>query len=516
MILIGSNRRDVRALVTNRRLVLVALVAGVLFCAPAYAEVACEALPGAVTLSGATLTAEPVAPGAFQPQGGRAGGGRGGASPYAALPAFCRVAATLRPTPQSGIGMEVWLPSTGWNGKLQVVGNGGFAGSISYAAMATALAGGYAAASTDTGHTGPSSNTFAHEEVLVDFAHRAVHETTVAAKRAIDAFYGEAPRFSYFAGCSTGGRQALVAAQRYPDDFDGIVAGAPAVETSLQAHGQIWISRALSAASGSFSRDDLTLLHNGVLEACDAQDGARDGVLENPLACTFDPNVLVCREGSAPGSCLTPAQVAAARQVYAGASHARTGAPLFPGLERGSELGWSPTPVSYAVDVLKYRVFNDPEWTPDRLDFDAHVAEAVKPSNQILDAADPDLQRFTARGGRLLMYTGWAEPGIPPRRLVSYYEEVRSRTPGASDSVRLFMVPGMGHCGGGNGASTFDMVAALDRWVTSGTPPASIPASRVRNGEVDRTRPLCPYPSFAVYSGTGSLDDAANFRCGVR
>jgi feruloyl esterase len=251
-----------------------------------------------------------------------------------------------------------------------------------------------------------------------------------------------------------------------------------------------------------------------VLQACDAKDGAADGVLENPLACRFDPKVLACAPGADPSSCLTAAQVDAVAKIYAGASNSRTGQPIFPGLERGSELGWSPTPVSYAVDFLKYRVFKNPSWEPAQLNYDSHLAEITKRENLILDADDPDLTPFTSRGGKLLMYQGWAEPGIPPRRIVSYYDEVQKRTRNASQSVRLFMVAGMGHCGGGDGASTFNMLEALEAWQASGKPPDSIPASRTRNGAVDRTRPLCAYPQHAIYKGSGSLDDAASFRCG--
>jgi feruloyl esterase len=488
------------------------VLAVVLVASPsALAAVPCEGVATALELQGATVTlAQPVAAGAFTPPGR---GGRGGAA-FTSLRAFCRVAVTLKPTPRSDIRMEAWLPAEGWNGRLQVVGNGGFAGTISYPAMATAVAGGYAAASTDTGHTGASANTFANEETLVDFAHRAVHETTVAAKKIIDLVYGKAPTCSVFNGCSTGGRQALTAAQRYPQDFGGIIAGAPAASTSSQAFGQIWIAQAMAAPGAALPRDALTRLHDAVLQACDAKDGAADGVLENPLACRFDPKVLACAPGADPSSCLTAAQVDAVAKIYAGASNSRTGQPIFPGLERGSELGWSPTPVSYAVDFLKYRVFKNPSWEPAQLNYDSHLAEITKRENLILDADDPDLTPFTSRGGKLLMYQGWAEPGIPPRRIVSYYDEVQKRTRNASQSVRLFMVAGMGHCGGGDGASTFNMLEALEAWQASGKPPDSIPASRTRNGAVDRTRPLCAYPQHAIYKGSGSLDDAASFRCG--
>jgi feruloyl esterase len=477
---------------------------------PADAQTPCAAL-ARESFPSATITVADVVPGGgFQPPGGRAGGR--GAGAFAALRPFCRLAATLAPTAQSTINVEVWLPASAWNGRLQVVGNGAFAGTISYPAMATALAAGYATASTDTGHTGPAANTFVNQDVLVDFAHRAIHETTAFAKLVVARVYGKPQEFAYFNGCSTGGRQALTAAQRYPTDFDGIVAGAPATLTSSQVFSQVLVHQALSAPDAALPREALDLLHSRVLAACDAADGAADGVLEQPLACRFDPQVLACREASSPGSCLTRAQVEAARRVYTGAVNPRTGASIFPGLERGSELGWSPAPISYAVDWLKY-VFKDPAWDPKTLNFDADVAKVTARDFQLLDANDPNLNAFAARGGKLLMYQGWAEPGIPPRNIVRYYGEVQKQTSNASQAVRLFMVPGMGHCGGGDGASTFDMVAALDAWKTRGTAPESIPASRVRNGAVDRTRPLCAYPGFARYQGAGSMDDAASFAC---
>jgi feruloyl esterase len=495
------------------RLVLVLVVIGSV---PSVATAAtCESLASLPVKSGTVTMAQTVAPGAFTPPAGR-GGGRGGVNPFTALGQFCRVAVTLKPAPQSDIKAEVWMPSSGWNGKLQVVGNGGFAGTISYPAMATALAAGYAAASTDTGHTGPSSNTFVNEAVLVDFAHRAIHETTVAAKTTVNGFYGNAPRFSYFAGCSTGGRQALTAAQRYPDDFNGIIAGAPASHTSTQAFGQIWFSQALSDPAGALPREKLTLVHDAVLNACDGLDGVKDGVLENPLACTFDPKVLACKAGADPASCLTEAQVTTVQKVYAGPSNPRTGKPIYVGLERGSEPGWNPVPVGYAVDYFKYIVFKDPNWDPKALNYDAHVTQAGTGGNLIFEANNADMSAFTKRGGKLILYQGWGEPGIPPANLVRYYGEIQTKTSNAKDAVRLFMVPGMGHCGGGTGVNTFDMVTPLDQWVTSGKAPAQVPASRVRNGASDRTRPLCAYPQIAIYKGSGSLDDAANFACGMK
>lgn len=494
--------------------VLIAVLASAV---PVAAAQECDALtsltasPGGAPLQ--VTLAQQVAAGAFTVPSRVPDGPPGAASPYGALPAFCRVAVTLKPGAASNIKAEVWMPAAGWNGKLQVVGNGGFAGTIGYRALATALAAGYAAASTDTGHTGPAADTFANEDTIRDFAYRAIHETAVAAKRAVDRYYGAPPRFAYFNGCSTGGRQALTAAQRYPDDFDGIVGGAPAIYSTKQAFGQIWFYQAIALGPGAIPREKLPLIHDAALNACDALDGARDGVLENPLACSFDPAVLTCKAGAAPDSCLTPPQVEAVRKVYAGAPHATTGEQIFPGLERGSELGWSATPVGYAVDYFKHIVFKNPSWDPATLNFREHVAEAYPAEHQIFDANDPRLGAFTGRGGKLLMYQGWAEPGIPPGHIVNYYADVQKHTSGAARSVRLFMVPGMGHCGGGNGTGTFDMVKALDAWVESGTPPEQIPASRVRDGKVDRTRPLCAYPRYARYTGTGSLDEASSFSC---
>jgi feruloyl esterase len=474
----------------------------------------CDSVVSLTLLHGRVTAASEVAAGAFAPPAGTRAGGPGGANVFASLPAFCRVSASLKSAPRSEIRLEVWLPASGWNGRLQVVGNGNFAGTISYPAMASALAAGYATASTDTGHQGPPKNTFVNNDLLLDFASRAIHQTTIAAKAIVNAFYGNAQMFAYFNGCSTGGRQALTEAQRFPNDFDGIVAGAPASYTSKQAFGQIWIYQATAAPGAALPEDRLEVLHQAVLQACDGRDGVRDGVIENPLTCGFDPRTIACKPGSDPSSCLTPAQADAAAKIYAGASNPRTGEFIFPGFERGSEAAWTPVPVSYAVDYFTYIVYGNPDWDPKRLNFDSDLDVAAKAkSARILDATNADLSRFTAHRGKLLMYQGWADQGIPPRNIVTYFSEVQKATKNAKASVRLFMVPGMGHCGGGDGTSTFDMASALDAWVTSGQAPQRIPAARVRNGVTDRTRPLCPWPQIATYTGTGSTDDEKNFVC---
>ena len=486
---------------------ILALFSVLVVSAPSFAAT-CESL-SALSLPNTTITAaQVVAAGAFTPPPTGRGGGAG-VNPYERLAPFCRVAATLKPVRESDIRMEIWMPASGWNGKLQVVGNGGFAGSISYAAMATQLAAGYATASTDTGHVGGADKALTTDAALTDFAHRAIHETTVAAKTIADAFYGGAPKLAYFNGCSTGGRQALTAAQRYPDDFDGIIAGDAAAYGIRQSAGQIWIYQATAKdPASSLSREHYELLQNAVLAKCDALDGVKDGVLENPRACSFDPKTVAG---------LTPAQQEAARRIYQGAVDTRTGEKVFHGLEVGSELNWTPNPVGYAVDLFRYIIYKDPQWDPESLNFDSDLAALTSKENRVLDYGDADLRPFFRSGGKLLMYHGWSDAGIPAGSSIEYYTDVVKTTGGAArDAIRLFMVPGMGHCGGGQGTSTFDMAAALDQWVTTGSAPASIPASRVRNGVVDRTRPLCPYPQQAIYNGTGSTDEAASFSCGLQ
>src|SRR5215813_14164472 len=317
---------------------------------PAAADAAsCDSLR---TANPAITLAQSVPSGGFMPQGGR------GAEAFKNLPAFCRIAATLKPTSDSDIKIEVWLPESGWNGRLQSVGNGAWAGNISYPAMATALAAGYATVSTDTGHTGGDAKFMVgHPEKLVDFEERAVHEMTLTAKAIVDAYYGTAPKASYFNGCSTGGRQALTAAQRYPLDFDAIVAGAPANAVRRQTFGQIWLWQATHKDDASLlTPEKFAVLHKAALDQCDALDGVTDGVLENPTRCKFDPAVTLCTSGDG-ADCLTAAQVEAAKKIYAGASHAKTHELLYPGLEPGSENGWNSSvaarPVGYAEDFFK-------------------------------------------------------------------------------------------------------------------------------------------------------------------
>ena len=479
----------------------------------------CESL-ASLALPGTTITAaEPVAAGGFTPPGGRAGG----PGPNPNLPAFCRVAATLKPSADSDIKVEVWMPAAGWNGKLQAVGNGGWTGSIGYGPLATALRRGYATASTNTGHEGGSGQfALGHPEKLVDFGWRAVHEMTVTAKSVIAAFYGNAPRLSYWVGCSSGGKQGLKEAQKFPEDYDGILAGAPANFWTHLVTGSLWVAQATLKDPASFiPREKYAVIHNAAVAACDATDGVRDGVIEDPARCRFDPKVLQCKNGDRP-DCLTAPQAEAAKRIYGPATNLRTGQAIFPGMAVGSENGWAalaggPDPLSIASDHFKYVVFKDPNWDFKTLDFDKGVelADSIDKDFQ-LNATDPNLKTFVARRGKLLMYHGWNDQLIAPQNSINYYKSVVSALGGESKamaSVRLFMAPGMMHCGGGDGPNSFDMLTALEQWVEQGKAPERVIAARMANGVATRTRPLCPYPQTAQYRGSGSTDAAENFIC---
>ena len=485
---------------------------------PVGAASSCESLASRALPDTTITMAQSVAAGALVLPGGR---GTAQNDAFKSLPAFCRVAATLKPTTDSDIKIEVWMPASNWNGKFQAVGNGGWAGTISYPAMSEALRRGYATSSTDTGHSS-SGGSFAleHPEKLVDYAYRSEHEMTVKAKALIEAFYGNSPRLSYFNGCSTGGRQALVEAQRFPNDYDGIIAGAAAnPKTHLDAW-RISLVQATSKDSVRYvSSAKYPAIHKAVLDACDALDGLKDGLIDDPTRCHFDPGVLTCK-GAESADCLTAPQVEAVKTILSPAkSHA--GAEIFPGFEPGSELAWGrllggPDPYATALDQFKYIVFGDPKWDWRTFDLDRDVAVADKSGGRALSAVDTDLGRFAGHGGKLLMYHGWSDQDIPPRASVNYYNGVASKMGGAaktSEWVRLFMVPGMGHCGGGEGPNTFDMVTPLEQWVERKQAPENIVASHKTDGKVDRTRPLCPYPQVARYTGTGSSDEATNFMC---
>jgi feruloyl esterase len=473
------------------------------------AAASCESLQS-LSLPETTIVSAVLLPaGPFTPPGGR--------QPALEVPATCRVVGRVAPA----ITFEVWMPAANWNGKFQGVGGGGFAGVISYGAMATALGRGYATASTDTGHSTPGGAwALGHPELVIDFAYRGIHEMTVKAKLIVEAFYGRNPQRSYFVGCSTGGRQGLMEAQRFPADYDGIVAGAPAnFWTHLMAGTLAPATATLLDPATRLAPPKLAAINSAVIAACDARDGVTDGLLENPAACRFDPGTLLCA-GAESDACLTAPQVAAARRIYAPAGNPRTKAEVFPGMPPGSELTWTaiaggPQPFSIPVEFYKYFVYGDANWDWRTFDLDKDVAAADEKFAKLMNATDPNLSVFKARGGKLIMYHGWNDQLIQAGNSINYYNSV-VKAMGAretDDFARLFMAPGMLHCAGGPGPNRFDAVTALEQWVEQGTKPASLTASHLANGVVDRTRPLCPYPQVAVYDGSGSIDEAASFAC---
>ena len=483
----------------------------------------CERLAAQALPDTTIAAAEAVTAGAFTPPGST--------NPMTGLPPFCRVAGVIAPTRESRILFEVWMPLEKWNGKFAGVGNGGWAGTISFGALGDQLRRGYATASTNTGHeAAPGLNMarFALEkpEQLIDFAYRSHHETAVKAKSLVQAFYGRPAERAYFIGCSSGGYEGLMAAQRFPSDYDGIVAGAPANNwTRLMAGDFDGVLAVLKDPASHLPPPALGLLHRAALAACDSGDGVVDGVIDDPRRCRFDPGTLACAGDQPSPACLTKPQVEAARRVYRGLNDPKTGAQLYPGLAPGSEPFWPhrdrgnpfPIPLSH----YKWLVFADPNWDWRSFDFSdaasyaAHVKAEAKLA-PILNATSPDLQAFRQRGGKLLQYHGWNDQLISPQNSIDYYESVLKFFGSAADVdgfYRLFMAPGMAHCSGGTGPNSFDMQAALEQWVERGSAPDQIMATRSTNGIVDRSRPLCKFPATAVYSGRGDTNDAANFTC---
>jgi dienelactone hydrolase len=514
-----------------------AVTAGMLLASAADAAQTCESL-GKLTLPATSIaSAESVPAGSFTAPTGKA---------MSNLPAFCRVTGAIKPAPDSNIQFEVWMPAASWNGKFQGVGNGGFAGSIGYDQMGDAVAHNYATASTDTGHhAGGTDATWAldHPDKITDFGNRAIHETAVKAKAIVHAFYGDGPQRSYFSSCSNGGRQALMEAQRYPEDYDGIIAGAPANYWTHLLANAAWDNLALLGDKDSFiPPKKLPAIQAAALAACDAQDGVKDGVIEDPSRCHFDPAVLACQAAES-DSCLTAPQVAALKKLYAGGrnSHGQ----LFPGYAPGGEAepgGWAvwitgPAPerslmYAFGTQFFKNMVFDNAAWDYHTFDADRDTKAAEDKQSGNLNATDADLSRFRERGGKLILYHGWSDAAIAPENTIDYYNSVAKQM-GASQTttfVRLFMVPGMQHCGGGSGTNSFgqltvssgdadrDMDAALERWVEKGVAPERIVAAKRKNdmnpaSDIVRTRPLCAYPLVAHYQGSGSTDDAANFVC---
>ena len=466
-------------------------------------------------------------------------------------PAFCRVRGVIKPTADSDIRFEMWMPSASWNGRFDGAGNGGFAGAINFRDLAAAVRAGFASASTDTGHEASGIEAkwaLGHPERIVDFGYRAIHLTAVAGKAIVAAFYGSSPKYSYFSSCSNGGRQALMEAQRFPGDYDGIIAGAPANFWTHLMSAAIWGAQALYAnpASG-FSASKIPAIHRAVLAACDATDGVKDGIINDPRECRFRAETLPCH-GPETDACLTAPQVTALAKLYAGPRDSK-GRQIFPGEMAGGELapnGWAawitgPAPNKkgagffFGNNFFSDMVFGDPAWDFRTFNFDSGVQLADKKMAAILNATNPNLAAFKGRGGKLIVYHGWADPAISPLNSINYYDGVISAmgSQQTEDFARLYMVSGMQHCGGGPGPDSFgalpasdadaghSIFAAMQEWVERGIAPDTIIATKYaqRPGGArvaKMTRPLCPYPEVAEYKGEGDIHDAANFVCKLK
>jgi len=523
------------------------LLAGIVLIgsALAFADEACAKLT-ALKISGTTITsAQSVAAGSFAgpPE---AFSGRDLSALYKTLPAFCRVLAVAKPTSDSDIKIEVWLPLASWNGKLQAIGNGGFAGQIDTRQLAETLKAGYTATATDTGHSGsPVDATWAlgHPEKVIDFGHRGIHEMTRVAKAVVRAFYGKSQERAYFAGCSDGGREALMEAQRYPEDYDGILAGAPANYWTRLLALAASDTQALTMDSASFiPQSKIPTIAAAVNAACDKLDGVQDGILNDPRQCHFDPAAIQCKAEDAL-NCLTAPQVAALKKLYAGI-HDSHGNELFPGYvpgAEGGEGGWGlwitgPAPAkslmaAFAVGYWSNMVYEKPDWDYKTFQLDAGLKVAEQKTGDALNAVNADLGPFKNRGGKLILYHGWDDPAISSLNTINYYNSVIGKM-GQRDVdsfVRLYMAPGVQHCAGGPGPDSYGEVGdlnsgdprhsldgALEQWVEKGTAPGTIIASKLEKQDrqhATMTRPLCPYPQAAKYKGSGDTVDAGSFVC---
>jgi feruloyl esterase len=472
------------------------------------------------------------------------------------LPAFCRIVGVIRPRAESEIGFEIWLPEQ-WNGRYLQVGNGGFAGSINYGGLVPGLRNGFAVASTDDGHKGEGATwALGHPESLVDYGYRAVHLTSSVAREIISTYYGRNLSYAYFSGCSDGGRESLMEAQRYPEDFNGWVVGAPGNDlTGIMAY-LLSLSQIEAALQEPLTTSQLEALTKAALARCDRADGVADGVIDDPLRCPFDPAELLCREAR-DGRCLSKSQVDAVRRIYDDARDPRTHASLAPGFRTafGDEVRQWPLWVGsvgkdgnltaslsqmFSEAFWPFMVYNDPKLDFRRLDIVQAASDARSRVGMILNAVDPDLSVVRASGKKIIQYHGWADAVVPAQYSIGYYEAVEKYLRRDNrDFYRLFMAPGMEHCGGGPGANSFstpfdprpfgagydllhefdperNVLAALVRWVEKGQAPEKIVATKYRDDDgehVIRTRPLCPYPSIARWTGKGSTDDAHNFVC---
>ncbi|HMD38069.1 MAG TPA: tannase/feruloyl esterase family alpha/beta hydrolase [Candidatus Acidoferrum sp.] len=524
------------------------LVGSIFIPAARAAGTPCEQL-AQLTLPNTIITsAETVAAGAFTPPATMAPWLSGDPKLFKRLPAFCRLTAEAKPTTDSNIKIEVWMPVTGWNGKFRGQGNGGFAGEIDYGSLAGAVAQGYATAATDTGHAAGGTDAswaLGHPEKIVDFAYRGIHEMTLTGKAVVKVFYGDAPQRAYFANCSNGGREALMEAQRFPDDYDGILAGAPANYFTHLLGGALYDAQTTTLDPASYiPTSKIPFIARSVNAQCDAMDGVTDGVLNDPRKCHVNTSTMICKTVNT-DDCLTSRQADTLERLYAGA-HDSKGNQLFPGFLPGGEDGDGGWPLwitgqapgksllfAFGGGFFSDMVYDKADWDYKKANLDDAVATADKKFSNVLNATETNLKPFESHGGKLIIYHGWNDAAISPLNTINYYENVGSKMGQAErDSfVRLFMVPGMQHCGGGPGPDVFgesgwspvndpqhNIYLALEQWVEKGAAPSTVIASKVAGGgasepSVKGTRPLCAYPQVAKYKGSGDTNDAANFTC---
>ena len=502
------------------RLKKVLLAAAMLGHAGVAAAQSCDALKN-LSLPGASVTAaEAVAAGAM-PLGDVAKGTEKQAqAALAKLPALCRVQISAKPGPGSDIRIEVWLPAAGWNGRLQAVGDGGLAGFIPFALMAQAMNGGYATAGTDTGHVGATVDFMpGNPDKLLDFAYRSTHELAKVAKAVIAAHYGKPPRWSYYNACSGGGRHGITSAQRFPADFDGIVAGAPSWNQARLDAARIGINLMVNRTpEHHIPAAKYPMVHRAVMQACDGLDGVVDGIIENPRECRFDYASLLCK-GADDGNCLTAPQVESAKMLTSPFRDSASGKLLLePHLRPGSELQWatmaSPKPLPNSLARVRHLHLKDTSHEFRLENIAADVERAAQMDGGLLASDNYNLKPFFDRGGKMIMWHGWSDPQVPAEGSIIYYEGVR-RTVGAAadEALSLYMLPGVLHCRGGPGADTFDGMAAITAWVERGEKPARLVASKLNAGKVVSTRTICPFPQTARYSGSGDTSDAANYSC---
>jgi feruloyl esterase len=474
-------------------------------------------------------------------------------APSVDVPAFCRVRGEIKLGSDSHILFEVWMPAEQWNGKFEQLGNGGLGGAINLFLVAAEMKKDYATAGTDDGHQGApvdASWAIGHPEKVKDFGYRAVHETSVKSKNIIEAFYQKPLRYSYFNGCSEGGREALMEAQRYPEDFNGILAGAPAHKWTELMFGFAWNAQALNSPASFLSEPKRHAVREAALAACGVQNGVKDAFIKDPLQCHFDPSVLACK-GADSDSCLTAEQVEALKKIYAGPRNPRTGQQISPGYEPGTEDTSGIPGISFASYVFGAApgasldaifssaffggfVFENPGWKFSDLNFDKDIAKTQEKVGSVLNATNTDLTAFRSHGGKLVQYHGWNDGSPSPHHSVDYYGKVTEKMGGhnkTKDFYRLFMAPGMMHCGSGPGPNLFgnmldfgaandadhNIFTALERWTEQGIAPDKIIATKYQDDNpakgIEMTRPLCPYPQVAKWSGRGSPSAAQNWSC---